>query len=291
MKIIILGAGGIGSLVGALLSKENDVLLVGRKEHVDKINKNGLQITGCINENFKIRAETKIKNIEKNTLIILTTKVSDTEKAINDIKDLIKNDTIILCMQNGLGSEEIVKQIVKCRVLRAITTAGTTFLEAGKIQCTNIGNIYLEDSKISKNLDEIFNKSGLKSEIAKNFKERVWIKLTVNCVMNTLTAIFKVKNGELLKVPELIKSVINEIVLVAKKEGLNFNNEKMYNMVIEILKKSAENKSSMFQDILRGRKTEIDYLNSKIVELGKKYNIKTPVNETLVHIIKFLENK
>ncbi|MAH33471.1 hypothetical protein CL615_03685 [archaeon] len=90
MKIIILGAGGIGSLVGALLSKDNDVLLVGNKAHTDEIKKNGLQITGCIDKSFKIKADTKINKIEDNTLIILTTKAVDNEKSINQIKNLIK---------------------------------------------------------------------------------------------------------------------------------------------------------------------------------------------------------
>lgn len=291
MKIIILGAGGIGSLVGALLSKENDVLLIGRQRHVDKIDKDGLDVSGCVNENFKVKAETEIDNIEENTFIILSTKVIDSEKAINDIKDLVKGDTIILCMQNGLGSEEIVKNIVNCKVVRCITTAGTAFLEPGKIICSNIGNIYLEDSEVSSSICDIFNKAGFEAEVSKNFKERVWIKLTVNCVMNTLTAIFRVKNGELSKVPGLVKSITDEAVMVAEKEGLKFNNEEMFDLVIKVIKDSAENKSSMLQDILKEKKTEIDFLNGKIVELGKKHKVKTSINEVLVSMVKFLEKQ
>ena len=103
MKIIILGAGAIGSLFGAKLSKSNNVILIGRKQHVDKINKNGLKITGLENKKYKLTAKTKINKIEKNTLILLTTKVYDNKKAINKIKNLVKKDTIIQCIQNGLG--------------------------------------------------------------------------------------------------------------------------------------------------------------------------------------------
>lgn len=289
MKTIILGAGGIGSLVGALLSKSNDVLLVGREAHVNGINRNGLEISESINENFKVKVSTEIEEIEDNTLIILSTKVIDSEEAINSIKDKVKKNNIILCLQNGLGSEDIVKNIVDCAVIRGIITAGTTFLEPGKVVCSNIGNIYLEKSDVSEKILEIFNNSNLPTEVDENIKDRIWKKTIVNCVMNPLTAIFKVKNGDLLKATDLVKSVIHELVLVANKEELNYDEKETFNTVMDIIKASAENRSSMLQDILKGRKTEIDFLNGKIVELAEKHKIDVPANKTLVNMIKFLE--
>ena len=269
MKIIVLAAGGIGSLVGALLSEKNDVLLVGRKAHVDEINKNGLEVNGCINKNFRVKAATEIQKIEDETLIILSTKAVDNENSIKKIKNKIKKNNVILCLQNGLGSEDIVKGIVDCTVIRGITTAGTTFLQPGKIMCSNIGNIFIEKSNVSEKISEVFNKSGLPTEIDKNIKERIWKKLIANCVMNPLTAIFKAENGKLLKCKDLIKLIIDELVIVAEKENIKFNNEKIFTMVMGIIQESAENKSSMLQDILKGKKTEIDFLNGKI---GKRPN-------------------
>ena len=291
MKIIILGAGGIGSLVGALLSEGNDVLLVGRKEHVDKLNKDGLEISGCVNVNVKVKASEKIEGIEEDSLIVLVTKTFDIEDSLKEIKHLIKETNTILVLQNGLGNEELVKDIVDCNVLRGITTAGVTFLEPGKINCSNIGDISLENSPVSGSIADIFNKAGLKAEISEDIKKRIWIKLIANCVMNPLSAILKIKNGELIKMPDLIKLVINEIVRVAEKEGLKFNNDEVFDLVVKVIKDSAENKSSMLQDILKCKKTEIDFMNGKVVELGKKYKVATPVNEMIVSMVKFLENK
>ena len=90
MKIIILGAGAIGSLYGAMLSKFNDVTLVGRQNHVDAVNKGGLKITGIENDVYKLKAVTEIREIDDNTLILLTTKVHDSKEAIENIKNLIK---------------------------------------------------------------------------------------------------------------------------------------------------------------------------------------------------------
>ena len=92
MKIIILGAGGIGSFYGAKLSKVNDVTLVGRKVHVDKINKDGLKVTGEENNEYRLEAITSINKIEDNTLIILTTKIGGSKNTIERIKSLIKKD-------------------------------------------------------------------------------------------------------------------------------------------------------------------------------------------------------
>ena len=152
MKIIILGAGGIGSLVGGFLSKNNDVLLVGRQAHVDEINKNGLEIIGAVNENFKVKAAINIDSINEGDLIILSTKAVDNKATLNKIKNLIHKNNIILCLQNGLGSEDIVKNIVDCVVIRGVITAGTTFLEPGNIICSNIGNIYIEKSDVSEKI-------------------------------------------------------------------------------------------------------------------------------------------
>ena len=289
MKIIVLGAGSIGSLVGALLSKENDVLLIGRQAHVDKINKNGLEISGCINKNFKVKAKTKINKIGNGTLIILTTKAVDNEKTLNEIKDLIKDDTIILCLQNGLGNEDLIRDIVNCKVIRGITTSGAMFIESGKVKCSNIGDVYLEDSEISKDVCDILNKAGLKTEISKDIKKQIWKKLIVNCAVNPLTAILKVKNGELLKVQDLVRLIINESVMVSEEEGFGFNENKVFEMVINVIKDSAENQSSMLQDVLRGKKTEINFLNGKIVELAEKHKVDVPINKTLVRMVKFLE--
>ncbi len=290
MKIIVLGAGGIGSLVGAFLSRSNDVLLIGRKIHADEINKSGLKIDGIINENFKINADTEIKNIEENALIILTTKAVDNKKSIQDIEDLIKKDTVILSLQNGLGSEDTIKGIVDCKVIRGIITAGTTFLEPGKVTCSNLGKIYIEESEFSEKIINALKQSGLKAETTRDIKKRIWQKQIINCVINPLTTIFKVNNNQLSKVPELIRSIIREITMVAEKEGLEFNIDITYKFVMGIINESGANKSSMLQDIIKSRKTEIDFLNGKVVELAKKHNINVPVNKALTEMIKFLEN-
>ena len=293
MKIIVLGAGAIGSLYGAKLSKLNDVTLVGRQEHVDEINKNGLRIIGIEDEIYKVKAVTKIEKIEDNTLIILATKVYDSKKTIEDIKDLIKKDTTILCLQNGLYSEDIVKQVVgeKCLVLRGISNCGVAFLKPGVVQYNTHSYTVIEKSKVSNEIAELFGKCGFECDVSENIKYGGWKKLILNCVLNPLTTILRIENRGIVdeKLAPIKKLIIDECLKVAERDGVKFDIDfvKTINEVI----KNSRNISSMQQDILKGKKTEIDYLNGAVVELGRKYKIKCPVNEGLVMIVKGMEKQ
>lgn len=292
MKIIILGAGAIGSFYGAKLSKINDVTIIARQKHVDKINKEGLKITGDEKKTYKLKALTSIKKIDKDTLIILTTKIRGSKKAIDSIKSLIKKDTIILCLQNGLNSEDIVKDIVKnkCIVLRGITAIGATFLEPGTVEFNNLSYTKIEKSPISKDLSDNFNKCGLKANVSDKLKEDIWRKLIVNCVLNPTSAILRVDNNGIAdeKLNPLKKLIVEECIKVAEKDGVKFDVDFVKSINKGI--KGSRNLSSMYQDIIKGNLTEIDYLNGAVVDLGKRYGIKCPVNEGLVLIIKGLEN-
>ena len=293
MSIIILGAGAIGSLYGAKLSKLNDVLLIGRESHVNAINKNGLATRGMENQNYKLKASAKIDKIDDSSLILLTTKVHGSRNAINSIEDLIRKDTIIMCIQNGLGSENIVKEIIKgkCLVLRGVTNFGAAFLEDGVIEYNTYGYTAIENSPASSIIAENFTKCGLNAHTSKNIKEDIWKKLILNCVLNPITAILGIRNGEIAdeRLNPLKKLVIDECLKVAEKDGVKFDFDFLKSLNEGI--KNSKNISSMRQDLLKGRKTEIDYLNLAVAELGRRHGIKCPVNESLAAIIREMESK
>ncbi|MEM2917663.1 MAG: 2-dehydropantoate 2-reductase [Candidatus Bathyarchaeia archaeon] len=291
-KIVVLGAGAIGSVYGALLSRRKDVTLIGRKPHVEAIKLNGLKVSGDINERFFVKAETEIEAIPSGTLILLTTKAHDTVEAIGKVKPLLKKDTVILVLQNGLGNEDLVKDVAgrEVRVVRGLVTSAAEFLEAGKVVFWN-GETIMEKNETSERIALVFNESGLKTRLVNDFEREVWNKLIVNCVINPLSAIFKVRDNmvgaDSLKTVR--RKIIQECVAVGKAEGIHFDPN--IEECVEKKISSYSNFSSMCQDIMKGKKTEIDFLNGKIVELGKKHGIPTPVNEALVAMIKFLETK
>ena len=291
MKIIVLGAGAIGSFYGAKLSKLNDVTLIARKKHADKINKNGLKIIGLENKNYKIKAATKVHKIENNTLILLTTKVYDSEKAIKNIKNLIKKDTVILCLQNGLYSEDIARKSVKnkCLILRAITNFGAIFLKPGIIDYKNYSYTAIEKGLRSEEIAENFKECGLNGYVSEDIKKDMWKKVIFNCVLNPITAILRIENSGIAdeRLNPLKRLIADECVRAAKKDGVAFNFDFVQTINKEF--KNSRNMSSMQQDLIKGKKTEINYLNGAVIKLGKKYGIECPVNEALATIIKVME--
>ncbi len=289
MKIIILGAGSIGSIIGALLSKNSDVLLIGRKEHVEKINSCGLRITNKIKENIKVKAAQNINRIKEDDILFLTTKAQDIKKSLNPIKHLIKKKNIIFILQNGYGNESLVKSIVDCPVIRGITTTAAYLTKPGEVELNSFGKIYIEETRYSKKILRLLEKTRIKAKIDKDIRQRVWSKLFFNCAMNPTTAILNKKNKELLKIKPLIERIIDEIIPIAKKENIDANKQEIMKNIENIITVSGNNISSTLQDIKKGKKTEIDFLNKKIVELGRKHNIKTPINEVLVKLVEYLE--
>ncbi|MCX6777251.1 MAG: 2-dehydropantoate 2-reductase [Candidatus Micrarchaeota archaeon] len=287
-----MGAGAIGSAYGAKLSKKNDVTLIGEKRHVDSINEKGLSVQGEVKGVFRIKADTQIREIPPNSLILLTTKVYDSKRAVEGIVKLLRKDTTILILQNGIGNEEIVKSVVgeRCHIERGVIHSGADFLKPGEVMII-LGWIALGNSDKAKEIAKLFNESGLETRVLENLKEDVWRKLITNCMLNPLTAILEVRDYEVV-VPvldDLREAIVRECVEVAKAEGVEFE-ERLREAIDEAIS-HLTNYSSMHQDLMKGRKTEIDFLNGKIVEMGKKHGIPTPINESLVSIIKFLEEK
>ena len=212
----------------------------------------------------------------------------DSKEAVLSIKSLLREDTVIICLQNGYKAENIVKEIVDCKVLRAITNQGVIFEEPGKIRTPFNSYIKIEESDITKKIVECLKDSGLNPEISTNIEEDVWKKMLINCIINPLTAILKVPNDGIIPLQSTMKSILDEVKLVLDKEGIIFSDEEYENARKEHFSK---NHSSMFQDISKGKKTEIDYMNGAVVDLGRKHNVPTPINEVLVEMIHFLEVK
>ncbi|UCB59886.1 MAG: 2-dehydropantoate 2-reductase [Candidatus Bathyarchaeota archaeon] len=288
--IIVLGAGAIGSTYGALLSSKNKVTLIGRTAHMKSITKNGLTISGSVNDTYFLAAETEIEEIPPNALILLTTKAQDAARTIEGIKPLLRKDSTILVLQNGLGIKEVVEKIVddKAEIIRGLVTSAAELLEPGKVSFWQ-GETILEPTQSSHAIARVFVESGLKTRISNDIKSEIWQKLILNCVVNPLTAILRARNHEILagNLKGIRHAIIQECTTIAQSEELLF--ETGLEECIEQKIAGYTNYSSMYQDIAKQRKTEIDFINGKIVELGRRHSIPTPVNEALVALIKYLE--
>ena len=295
MNIVIFGAGAIGSLFGAILSKKNNVILVGRKNHVKIINQKGLKIYGKTNLKVKIKAVESAKKVTFTpNILILTVKSYDTENAIKQAVDIIDNKTVVLSLQNGLDNIDVLKKYVDCeKIFAGVTTHGAYFKKPGVIQHTGFGDTIIgglnrkKTSQVTSIID-VFNKTNIKTNFSPNIMRDIWVKAIVNSSINPLTTIFECKNGYLTKNPVLtgvVEKICNESCAVAKTQGFSFSSQEMFEKTMDVIRSTSDNYSSMLQSIKRGKKSEIDSINGIIVKIGGKFKIDTPLNKTLVLLV------
>ncbi len=298
MNIVICGAGAIGSLFGAMLSKSNNVLLIGRKNHVTAIKKSGLIIRGKTNLKVKISAETTSGKFSYTPdILILTVKSYDTESAIIQVKKIIKPNTIVLSLQNGLDNiDKIKKHLLSEQIIAGVTTHGATFSSPGIINHTGIGSTIIGElngviTERLKKIVNLFNKVGIETITSKDINKEIWVKAIINSSINPLTTFFQFKNGYLLKNPilkNLVEKITEESTTIANAYRIKITYEDMIKKTKNVIISTKENYSSMLQSFKKGKKTEIDSINGKIVDIGKKHNIKPFMNEILVYSINSL---
>ena len=303
MKIAIVGSGAVGSLFGSILHKNGqDVTLVDIwEEHVRAIQSSGLSVVRQNEEEVvKVKAARKIEEAGRPDLIIMAVKSYDTEQASRDCQRIVGPDTMVLTVQNGVGNVDMIGDILgRKRILAGTTAFGSTVIGPGKIRATETGSITIGELDGSltprlQNVIDTFTKAGITMQISQEVDSLIWTKLMVNVGINALTAITKMTNGQLLDYEEtksLQAMAVNEGIAVAEAKGIGFLVEDPLKHVIDIALSTRDNKSSMRQDIERGAKTEIDFINGAIVTEGQKAGVSTPVNETLTKLIKVIEKR
>ena len=230
-------------------------------------------------------------------LIIITTKSTGLDSAIEYLKNFITTNTIIISLINGISSEEKIAQAYpNTKVIRSFfighSAIGENFSNnQKKYYQDGIGKIVLEPNN---DLENFLKNNSINFEISNNISYSLWLKFGVNIILNELTAINKCTVGELRKNPEylpLAKNLLKEVKEIAKAQGIK--NLKNYEQkVLESTNLVADDgKTSMYQDILARKKTEVDIFSGEIIRLGNKYGIKTPYNEEIYSKIKLLEKE
>jgi 2-dehydropantoate 2-reductase len=280
MKVLIFGAGAMGSVFGGFLSGKNDVSLIGRAGHTDAVNEKGLRVTGIWGAHSftEIKAYKSVLELHGDAsfdLIMITTKSYDTLAAVKEIRPLVKMGTAVMSMQNGVGNEETIAE---------------WFGEGRSMGGMAIFGARLRADRIAK----AFSEAGIPTRASDDIIRDKWMKAFYNIALNPLSAILGVPYGELGKresTRNIMQALLKEAFQVAEAVEIPLQHswDEYYRFLLEKqLPPTAEHRSSMLQDIERGKQTEIDYLNGAVVSLGKKLGIKTPVNETITNYIYLL---
>ena len=302
MDIAIVGAGAMGCLFGAMLHPRvpHIVLIDIWEDHVKAINAQGL----VVEQNGETR-QCPIKAClprdahHKPDMIILFTKTFHTESALSAVQQIIGPETCLMTLQNGMGQVEIIERFIPAsRIIHGITTFPCDIVGPGHIRTKGDGLIKFmsmdgEHHDMLDRIESLFNQSGLNSQITPDVKVSIWEKLAFNAVMNALSAVLRANVGEMADAAEarqLATRIVDEVECVAQKQGVSMDRGKVEGTIAMAFREHRDHKPSMLQDVLKQKRTEIDYINGAVVKLGTAAGVSTPVNETLVALVKALEH-
>lgn len=305
MKIVMLGAGALGSTIGGTLAMGgNDVHFVDMwQEHVDLINKDGLHMTNEKEDWYvRVDARTTADTIGEADLVIVLVKSFATKQAVEQLKqtNVIGKNTLVMSLQNGLGNEETIASVIGSEnVISGKTYVGGRLIQAGYISAgvqgkwTYIGELNGEITDRIQTVCNVFNDAGLLCEESDNIKGLIWDKLLINVAAGALCGITRLPYGPLYEedyIKDVAVAAIQEGIQVAKAAGVVLKSEDpQYPWVAASEGLPGTFKTSILQSLELKRPTEIDFINGSIVEWGKKYGIATPVNQTLVACVKGIE--
>lgn len=305
MKIVMLGAGALGSTIGGTLAMGgNDVHFVDMwQEHVDLINKDGLHMTNEKEDWYvRVDARTTADTVGEADLVIVLVKSFATKQAVEQLKqtNVIGKNTLVMSLQNGLGNEETIASVIGSEnVISGKTYVGGRLIQAGYISAgvqgkwTYIGELNGEITDRIQTVCNVFNDAGLLCEVSDNIKGLIWDKLLINVAAGALCGITRLPYGPLYEedyIKDVAVAAIQEGIQVAKAAGVVLKSEDpQYPWVAASEGLPGTFKTSILQSLELKRPTEIDFINGSIVEWGKKYGIETPVNQTLVACVKGIE--
>ncbi len=284
-----MGAGALGCLFGYFIQKAGyDVIFVARGEQFKAL-KRGLRISGIIEDEVDVKVGDKPEDAD---VTFVTVKAYDTEAAAKKLANV--NCGIVCSLQNGIGNEEILAMYLD-RVLGGVTTYASNLVEYGHIEFAGEGKTFIGDlsGEITEDVltvVELLKNSKIDAEAVTDIRKRIWLKAVVNSAINPITAVCRVRNGKIVEIPEfwnIAKKIASEGEEVMRMLG--FDVENVAEIVRDVAERTRNNRSSMLQDIERGKRTEIDFINGAIVRTAEELGIDVPFNRLMYWLVKGVE--
>ncbi len=303
MKIAVVGTGALGSLYAGYLARGGEEVYAVdiRQDIISAISSSGIRIVEPDGKEAVIpvkKATLKPEEAGEFDLVILLPKSRQTQEAARGARRLFGPETMGLTVQNGLGNPEAIEAIVgEGRILAGATMNASTYLGPGRMLYagrgeTVIGEMRGGPSPRAERIAAAFNKAGLSTKVSAEVWNDVWGKLLVNAGVNPLTAITRLANGVMVDHPgarEIMKGLVEEGKRVALAKGIRLPYSDAVKKVEDACIATAPNYSSMLQDVLAQRETEVDFINGAIVREGERLGVETPVNRTITNLVKTIE--
>jgi 2-dehydropantoate 2-reductase len=246
---------------------------------------------------IRVRASVDPAAVGNAQLVLFCVKSSDTETAAASIAPHLAPDTVLLSLQNGVDNIERIRAQLRNEALPGVVYTGVEMSGPGRLTQTGGGKVVLGEfgraSEQPKNIAGLFNHAGIVANISENIEAELWSKLVLNCAYNALSAIGRIYYGPMVAIPEIRKlmtDVVEEVLAVAQEKGIRLPDD-MLAATFHLAEVMPRTTSSTAQDIARGRRTEIEYLNGYVAREGERLGIATPVNRALNALVKLMEQR
>ena len=295
-QVLIVGTGALACLFAARLAAAGrQVTLLGHwRSGLRALQRQGVRLAlpDGSEAAYPVRATSDPRRCAGARYALLLVKSWQTSKAAADLQRCLAPDGLALTLQNGLGNVEILRQALGVeRVARGVPTAGATLLGPGRVRPAGAGPVTLQDQPQVRPLAEILAQAGFAVEFVQDAQALLWGKLLINAAINPLTALLGVPNGALLQrqsARRLMSAAACEAAAVAAALGVALPYPDPVETSRSVALRTAENRSSMLQDVQRHALTEIDAINGAIVRLGEQTGTPTPVNQALWLLVRAL---
>ena len=310
MKIAIVGAGAMGSTLGALLQLGGaEVVLVDPYEaHMRAVREKGLSLL-CNGTTYNVNGITAVSSpadAGKADVMILMVKASYSEAALEQSAGIRDGQTVLVSFQNGLGHEEILRRYAApTRIIYGCLNITGRLLQPGVVKATVLNpdesilfGMYEEDDYIraaAKALEDCFNRSSLAgARVTKEINTKIWNKALINCALNPLGAILRMTAPQMIRDPNaraLMTATAREVETVARARGIeNVDANRFIDVLMPQFEKGPENYPSMASDVLiTQKKTEIEHLNGAVARMAEEAGVEAPMCKVLTAMIRALE--
>lgn len=296
LKIAVMGAGAVGCYFGGMLARAgHPVTLVARPQHVEAIARDGLRMeTKTFDEHVRLQARSDAGGVDGADVVLFCVKSMDTEAAGAQIRPFVRPDTLVLCLQNGVDNADRLRTVLPpAQVAAAVVYVGTEMAGPGHLKHHGRGELVIDPSPVSDRLAQALVAAGVPTEISANVRGALWLKLVLNSAYNAISAIARLPYGQTVDSPgirDVMRDVVDECLAVAKAEGVQVPGD--IDAAVRRIAETLPNQySSTAQDLMRGKPSEIDFLNGFVVRRGRELGVATPANRVLWALVKLLEGQ
>lgn len=300
VKVAVVGAGAVGCYFGGMLARAGvPVVLIGRADFVDAVNRSGLFLdTVSFQETVHPSVSAELKAAAGADVILFCVKTTDTASVAGNLARILKPNALVVSLQNGVNNAEDIRAASGIDALPAVVYVAASIPASGRVKHLGRGDLVVGPrNERTETVAQLFSAANVPCRISDNIEGELWAKLIRNCALNAISGLGRVTYGEIAAnsgARQVVEAVVQETLAVARAKGVRLPGTEDSSASIaasfQIAEQMSSTRSSTAQDMARNKRTEIDSLNGYIARLGSQLGVPTPVNHALYTLVKLQES-